>query len=132
MLSLEMVFDDGRSRIIEPEDSVTPEKVFDRQWALTVIEQSMNCLENKYREKGKQSIFDALRFVISPGEAVVSYAEVAEKEGISESAFKVADHRLRDRFGKELRLTIRDTMLEEEDVEEEIRWLFSAFGEEAG
>lgn len=129
VVSLELTFEDGRSRIVEPQDDLTPDMLFQRQWALTVLQQAVEALEKSYSQTGKASIFKALRFVIAPGrEQPRPFAEVAAEEGMSESAVKVAAHRLRDRYGKQLREIIADTVLDQDEVEEEMQVLMSAFG----
>ncbi len=129
VVSLELTYEDGRSRVVEPEAGITPEQLYQRQWALTVLQQVVDELEKRYQEKGQTSLFEALRFVIAPGSGEPrSYTEIAEAENMSESAVKVAAHRLRERYGKQLRDTIADTVLEEEEIESEIRELMAAFG----
>ena len=94
-----------------------------------MLQHVVSLVEQRYRKKGQDSLFEALRFVIAPGsEEPRSYAEIAQAEGMSESAVKVAAHRLRERFGKQLRKTIADTVLEQDEVEAEIRELMGAFG----
>ena len=128
VVSLDLTFDDGSDAVIEPENNLTPETLYQRQWAMTVLNNVVEVLREKYEEKDQSSLFESLRFVIAPGSESTPYSEVAKKEGMSESAVKVAAHRLRERYGKQLRETIGDTIGPDQDVEAEIRELMAAFG----
>jgi len=127
VLSIDLTHQDSHERIIEPEEGDTPESIFERQWALTVLYQVFDELEERYSAKGQEKLFAALRFVVSPGETKRSYAEIATELGMSEGAVKVAAHRLRERYGRLLRDTIRDTLEEGGDVDEELRELINVF-----
>lgn len=106
VLSLDLTYDDSEEKIIEPADTDTPESIFDRQWALTLLGHVLESLRQKYVDRNQERLFESLRFVISPGTPGNSYAEIAASEGMSESAVKVAAHRLKERYGKLLRETI--------------------------
>lgn len=115
------------NRILELEDHLTPEIIFERQWAMTVLERVLENLRKRYEEKGKGELFEALRFVISPGSEGPTYSEIASRLGLTETAVKVAAFRLRERYALQLRESIADTLLDDSDIESEIQRLMSAF-----
>ena len=93
----------------DPVDELTPEKLFERQWALSILEQAMSELKQDYVDNGKDEQFDALQSQIG-GSGKESYAQIAEKLGMTEGAIKVAVHRLRDRYRKKLREVVAQTL----------------------
>jgi RNA polymerase sigma-70 factor (ECF subfamily) len=111
----------------EPADTLTPEKVFERKWALTVLETVVQRLRRDYEAEGKGALFAALRFTIS-GEKEQSYKEIAEQLKMNEQAMRVAVHRLRQRYRQLLRGEIARTVATEAEVDDEIRHLLEALG----
>ena len=121
--------DDGvGDRLLEPRADLTPETMFDRQWALTLLTEVLGKLRVRYEEKGQGELFERLKHVVTPGADGASHAEIAKVMAMKEGAVKVAAHRLRKRYGSLLRQAIADTLLEGEDVELELRLLMSSFG----
>ncbi len=127
IVSLDLTHEDSYDKLIEPTEKDTPESIFDRQWALTVLHNVLESLEQRYHSKGQASLFESLRFIISPGAPGKPYAEIAATENMSESAVKVAAHRLKERYGTLLRETIADTLVNRNDVGEELQELMEAF-----
>lgn len=125
-ISIDAEWADGRFRA-EPASHESPDVLFERQWALTVLERVVSQLREGYAAKGKAALFDALKFTISPGAAKRPLAEIAADHGISESSAKVVSHRLRQRYRKMLHDTISDTIAPDGEVEEEIRYLMGIF-----
>jgi RNA polymerase sigma-70 factor (ECF subfamily) len=113
---------------LEPSSDLTPEKLFDRRWALTVLEGVHQRLRKEYVVAGKAQEFQALQVCLSGEKGRASYAELGEPLGMSEGAVKVAVHRLRRRFGELLRAEIAQTVARPEEVDEEIRHLFAVVG----
>lgn len=106
----------------EPADALTPETLFERKWAMTVLERTLGRLgEENAGQKAQR--FEALRAHLSGDEPAASYRELGETLGMSEDAVKVAVHRLRRRFGELLREEIADTVREAGEVDDEIRHL---------
>lgn len=103
---------------------ITPEKLYDRNWALVLLEQVVCRLRHEYEARGKVELFDQLKPILTKGKGVVPYAEMAAKVGISEGAIKVAAHRLRQSYARILREEIAQTASGPEEVEEELRDLF--------
>jgi len=109
----------------EPIDNDTPERIFERAWARSVLERALARLRRDYTERGKETLFEALSDELVGGEAT-PYAQLAEELGFTEGAIKVAVHRLRARYRKHLRLEVADTVEDPGDVEDELRGLFEA------
>ena len=84
---------------LEPADSRTPEAVFERRWALAVLERTMQDLRREYSAGQKRELFGELQGFLPGGQGNVSRAELAAKRGVSVGAIDVAVHRLRQRFG---------------------------------
>lgn len=112
----------------EPADEQTPEDVFERKWALTVIEQALLRLEQRYAGRGKQAHFEALKPFLTGDSRPVPHAEIARQLGLSEVAVRVAVHRFRKRFQDALREEIAHTVHDPRDIDDEIRHLYSALG----
>lgn len=113
----------------EAVDGVTPENLFERSWALNVLEQAMDRLQDEWERTEKKAQFDALKGYLTPGKEATTYREIAESLGMTEGAVKVAVHRLRRAYRAQLRAVIAETVSTEDDIEEEIRDLFGAFGD---
>ena len=112
----------------EPATDLTPEKIFDQRWALTVLEQAVARLQAEYAASGRAELFEELKH-FQPGEkGHSSYAEVAARLGLTESAVKSAIHRLRQRHRDLLRDEIAQTVSSPTEVDEELRYLISVMG----
>ena len=128
ILSLEMDTAENRFQM-EPASDETPERVFDRLWALTLLDQVMSRLQAETAARGhKASPFDRLKPYLTGDEPQLSYAQTASDLGMSEGAVKVAVHRLRSRFRELVRDEIAQTVSSPEEVEVELRHLWSAVG----
>jgi RNA polymerase sigma-70 factor (ECF subfamily) len=108
----------------EPADNA--EKIFERRWALTLLEQVLRRLRAEYVRDGKENLFEQLKPTLTEVSRSVRYAEIAARLGTSEGAVKVAVHRLRQRYREVLRAEIADTVASPGEVEDEIRNLFAA------
>ena len=94
----------------QPVEHLTPEKVFEQRWALTLLDQVYARLEREYQEQGRGALFDALRFALTGSRSDVPYAELARQLQTTEGAVRVAVHRLRQRYRELLRQAIADTV----------------------
>ena len=110
---------------IDPADHNTPDALFDRDWALAVLDRTTDRLRKQYEQEGKAQRFEALSPYLT-GECASSYRQAASKLGLSEGAVKAAVHRLRREYGRLLRDETAQTLPAEEDVQDEIRALFEA------
>ena len=125
---LPLDFADGESRYLrEPADDRTPERIFERRWALTLLDEALGRLRGEHRAAGREDLFEALQGTLGGGTAEASsYAEVGARLGMSEGAVKVAVHRLRRRYREILRASIAETVADPSEVDDEIRHLLAA------
>jgi RNA polymerase sigma-70 factor (ECF subfamily) len=112
----------------EPAHNVGPDVLFDRQWALTLLDSAMSRLQQEYTATGRTRLFETLRSLLVKDESASPYAEIAARLNLTEPAVKMAVHRLRTRYREVLREEIVQTVSSAAEVEEELRHLFSAFG----
>jgi RNA polymerase sigma-70 factor (ECF subfamily) len=110
----------------EPAETHSPEKLFDRRWAFTVVEQVLGQLRKEYESSNRLPVFVELQARLTQESDPASLAAAAGRLNMSEGALKVALHRLRRRFGEHLRAQIATTVASADQVEEELRHLLSA------
>jgi RNA polymerase sigma factor (sigma-70 family) len=110
----------------EPAHELTPERIFDRSWALTLLGRVFDQLRREYDDAGRGATFEELQTVLTRGPESGSYATIAERLGIGEGAVRVAVHRLRRRYGALLRQEIAATVNDPAEIDDEIRSLFAA------
>lgn len=110
----------------QPADHLTAEKIFERRWALTLLDQVLRRLREDYARDGKEKLFEQLKPTLTEASRTVGYAEIATRLDLTEGAVKVAVHRLRGRYRELLRAEIGETVASAEEVEDEIRNLFAA------
>lgn len=113
----------------EPAGNESPEKTFQRQWALTVLKQTMNALERECAETGKAALFQEAKQLLSGERNGVSYSTISQRLSMTEGSVRVAVHRLRQRFGELLRGEVSQTVGTNEEIEEELRHLVRALSE---
>jgi RNA polymerase sigma factor (sigma-70 family) len=124
---LSLDFSDAETSIgFQPADEQTPEKAFEKRWALTLLEQSLARLRKEYIDRGRQEIFEQLKTTLTEGRGGVAYAELSARLGISEASVKMAVHRLRQRYRAVLRAEIAETVAQASEVEDELREVFRA------
>jgi RNA polymerase sigma-70 factor (ECF subfamily) len=110
----------------EPQDMSTPEKFFDRRWALMLMERVLDQLRREYEAAGNSGLLAKLEPCLTAEPVPGRYAIWAGELNLSEGAIRVALHRLRRRFGELLRQEIAQTVTNPTELKEEIRHLFSA------
>lgn len=110
----------------EPADNLTPERAFQRRWALELLDLVLDRLRNEYAAAGKLRQFERLKPFIAPHAAEQTQAEAARELGMTAGAVAVAAHRLRRRYVELLRDEIAQTVADPADVDDEIRSLFAA------
>jgi len=125
-IALDGLSDEARNRL-EPADHETPDKAYDRQWALTVLEHALKRLRTEYAATGREKLFDTLKPFLTGDAPAHSHAETGAECGLSEGAVKVAVHRLRRRYRELLREEVAQTVATPYEVDGEIRELFAAF-----
>jgi RNA polymerase sigma-70 factor (ECF subfamily) len=99
----------------------TPEQIYERQWALTVLDQALERLRQEVRDAQGEAQFEALKPYLTGDAGRAPYREVAEQLGMNEGAVRGAVLRLRKRFGKALRAQVAETVADPADVDDEIR-----------
>jgi RNA polymerase sigma factor (sigma-70 family) len=113
----------------EPAHHLQPDVLFDRQWARTLLERTLSRLQDEYVGTGRAKLFELLRSCLAGEESALPYSHIAARLDLTEAAVKMAVHRLRTRYREILAEEIAGTVSSPEEVEEEIRHLFSAFEE---
>jgi DNA-directed RNA polymerase specialized sigma24 family protein len=104
----------------------TPERVYDRQWCLTLLDGVFEALRADYAESGRAELFDRLKDFVNADEDAGTHADAARDLNTTAGAVKVAVHRMRTRFREELLRRVGDTLGPGQDVEDEIRYLLTA------
>jgi RNA polymerase sigma-70 factor (ECF subfamily) len=116
---------DAESRYAhEPADLATADKLFDRRWALTLLDQVLVRLRAEFSSAGKAKHFDALKGALTGNKT--PYAEIAAQLAMSEGGVKVAVHRLRERYRDVIRAEIAETVETPAEVDDELRHLLAA------
>lgn len=114
--------DDEEWLVREPAHDESPERLFERRWAVTVIARALARLEQVMTDSAGPERFAALRPFLSGGESG-AYADASRALGIGESAVRVGVHRMRRQFGELLRDEVAQTVASAADVEDELRHL---------
>jgi len=115
-----------RRYALEPAHELSADRIFERRWALTVLERVLTRLREEHSRAGKAKLFDRLKdFLVGRAEQD-SHARAAAELGMSEGAVKAAIHRLRQHYRERLRAEIANTVAAPSEVEDELRHLFAA------
>ena len=109
----------------EPAHNESPDALFDKRWAATLMEQTMAKLAAEFASASRPVLFETLKMIVW-GEQNKSYTETAELLGMTEGALKVAVHRFRQRYGELLRAEVANTVATPAEIDEEVRYLISA------
>jgi RNA polymerase sigma-70 factor (ECF subfamily) len=128
LISLDVEKTETRYRA-EPADERTPDKAFDRQWAMVLLDRVLEQLQSECVAAERGMVFDELKCFLTGEESASSYAEIGGRLGMSEGNLKVTVHRLRRRYRELLRAEIAHTVADPEAIDEEIRELFAALGD---
>lgn len=125
---LSLDFQEGDSRVShEPASDLTPEQIYERQWAITLLERVIDRLRTEYEDADKREQFEHLKDFIIGQYSEKTYGDVAEALASTEAAMKMTAHRMRRRYRELLRDEIADIVASSEDIDEEIRNLFALF-----
>jgi RNA polymerase sigma factor (sigma-70 family) len=106
-----------------PVDTLSADQIYERRWALTVLEEVLTGLGNEYRAAGNAALFDQLKKLLTDEPDRSSQAEIADEFGMTENAVKQAFHRLRQRYRELLHEEIARTVIAPGDIEDELRHL---------
>lgn len=124
---LSLDFSDGEARYLrEPSHDWTPERIFERRWALTLLDRTLGQLRAEHQAVGKTELFEALKVFLTGESGAPPLRIVAAELGLTEGAVKVAVHRLRQTYRELLRSEISQTIAAQEDVDSELAILLSA------
>ena len=127
--ALPLEFETAEGRFLrEPPTEETPEKIFDRQWAMTLLERTMARLDEEMATLGRQAQYERLKIYLTGDDGLPGYATIGHDLEMSEGAVKVAVHRLRRRFRDLLRSEIAETIGSADEIDDEIRHLWSSLG----
>ncbi|MEW4566634.1 sigma-70 family RNA polymerase sigma factor [Tautonia sp. JC769] len=118
--------DAERRYAIEPADTLTPEQIFDRRWALSILEAAFGTLRDDYGRSGKAVLFDRLAPTLAGEPLPGGSLAVAEALGMTEGAVQVAAHRLRKRYRDAILALIAETVDDPAQIDEELRDLLAA------
>lgn len=117
---------DAETRYLrEPADPATPERIFERRWALTLLDEVLHRLRAEHEARGQRVLFEELKDTLAGGGGADGHAATAGRLCMSEGAVKVAAHRLRRRYRDLLRAEIAATVNDPRDVDDELRHLFA-------
>jgi RNA polymerase sigma factor (sigma-70 family) len=114
-----------RGSELEPADTMTADKIYERRWALTVLEQVLEDLEKEYRESGKEVLFNRFKQLLADEPDHPLQAQIAAELGMNENAVKQAYHRFRQRYRELLHDEIAHTVAVPGDIEDELRHLIA-------
>lgn len=124
--ALSLNFQDAEGKyVLEPAHEETPEKLYDRAWAMTLLERAWQRLRETYSLSGDAALFDSLASYLPGALDAVPYLQTAERIGKTEAAVKMAVSRLRREYGSALKVEIRRTLSEGGDPDEELRHLLA-------
>jgi RNA polymerase sigma factor (sigma-70 family) len=112
----------------EPAASASPDKLYEKRWALSVIERALARLRSEFLASERADLFDVLKPALTEDKLEKSYAEIAAEFGLSEGALKMAIHRMRKRFGRLMREEIAGTVENPAEIEDEMRHLIRVLG----
>lgn len=115
-------FDEMRDEL-EPSTLATADKIFERRWAMTVLDQVLAKLGEEYRAAENATLFERFKELLASQKNEVRHAEIAREFGMTENAVKQAFHRFRRRYRELLREEISQTVVVAADVEDELRHL---------
>jgi RNA polymerase sigma-70 factor (ECF subfamily) len=115
---------------IEPAVDQPPDALYDRGWAGILLDRALAALRAEFEQSGKLELFERLKVFVWGEKNAMSYGAMAEQLNMTETAVKVAVHRLRQRYGELLRAEIAQTVATPVEVEEELRYLVSVIRSE--
>lgn len=129
-LALSLDFDSGESRcLIEPSHELTPERLFERRWVLTLLDLVLDQLRIELVEEGKEPHFETFKAALTGEMANADYEEAAEALGMTAAGAKQAAYRLRKRYRELFRLEVARTVADDADVDDEIGRLLESLSE---
>lgn len=110
-------------------EALSAERIYERQWAMTLLEQALARLRAEYRAARKEAEFEQLKGTLTAERGAIPYAELAAQLNTTEGAARVAVHRVRKRFRDLFRTTIADTVNDPAEADDEVRYVARLLGE---
>jgi len=121
-ISLDAQVAEDRFRL-EPAHELTPEKLFERRWALSLLAKVFDRLAQDYAQADKGELFQVIQEFLAPGAETAGYASAARRLNMNEGAVRMAVHRLRQRYGELFREEVAHTVADPSEIEDEMRHL---------
>jgi RNA polymerase sigma-70 factor (ECF subfamily) len=131
MLSLDVAAAEGRYDA-EPFATDNPEHLFEKRWAIAVVDRAIENLRREFIESGRSELFEALKGVLTGEQVTEAYGTLAGRFGLTEAAVKMTVVRLRKRFGELLRLEVAHTVSHEAEIDDELRHLLRVLADSSG
>jgi RNA polymerase sigma factor (sigma-70 family) len=110
---------------MQPADPMTPDQIYERRWALTLLERVLSRLKDEYLAADNAALFDSLKELLPDEPGSASQAEIAARLGMTENAVRQAFYRFRQRYQALLREEIANTVATPGDIEDELRHLIA-------
>jgi RNA polymerase sigma-70 factor (ECF subfamily) len=110
---------------LEPITELSPDKIYERRWALAVMEQAMNVLSAEFTQSGKARQFELLKKFLTSEAGPAEYAAIGHELGLTEGAVAVSVYRLRQRYRELVRIEVAQTVASPLEIEDEMRHLLS-------
>jgi len=123
IFSLDMADAEGRF-LHEPVDTTTPERLYELNWAVALLNSVFEQLQHEHQAQGRGEQFESLKFCLTGQRSTLPYGQLAAQLAVSESSLKVSVHRLRKRYRELLQQEIAHTVADPRAVDEELRYLF--------
>jgi RNA polymerase sigma-70 factor (ECF subfamily) len=124
LIALDDTEAEGRYRL-EPADDLTADRIYERRWAVALLDEVMLGLRRDYAAEGREEWFDALKLFLYDETSPVSQAEIGRRFGATKSAVKSAVHRLRARYRERLREEVANTVANPSEINDELRHLLA-------
>jgi RNA polymerase sigma factor (sigma-70 family) len=112
----------------EPVHELTPEHIFERRWALTILDSALDDVRQQFQTQGNEALFQTLGPLLVAGAEAPPYRQLAQQLGMTAGAVKVAVHRLRRSYGEALRQRVAETVASADEVDDELRRLLATLG----
>ncbi|MCC6353309.1 MAG: sigma-70 family RNA polymerase sigma factor [Verrucomicrobiae bacterium] len=122
-LPLDTAVAERRYQAEPPADLLPADRVFERRWAMTLLEETLDRLRAEYASAGKETEFESLKECLTAARGEIPYGPLATGLGLSEGATRVAVHRLRKRFRETFRAAVADTVSDPAEVDDELRYV---------
>ena len=111
---------------LEPSHELSPEAVYERRWAMSILETAVNTLQKQYSDSGKSDLFEAFKGSLGGDGEVLPYSQLSKSLGLTEGALRTAASRMRSRWRKRLRELVAPTVSSESEIQDELRSLIAS------